>query len=196
MTTFNPLFEAFEKHTDRTEVNQVLQKATRKEKVKKLLKNYGITSIWHFTDKSNVESIMEHGILSLKKLETLKIDVEYTGASADSHNIDHYRGLDKYVHLAFINDHPLYYVALKEKRVLEPVWIEIDISVIFEEQTLFCDRVANDNSAKQFTIDQIEKRINFDTMVNNKIFDKYKEARKAEILVLNNIEPEKILGVY
>jgi len=33
--------------------------------LKETLEEFGITSIWHFTDRSNLESIEEHGLLSL-----------------------------------------------------------------------------------------------------------------------------------
>jgi len=165
-------------------------------KIKKYLKKKGITSVWHFTDRSNLQSIMKHGILSLKKIEKQKIKVELTGADLLSHSLDHYNGLDKYVHLAFMKDHPMYHIAKSRQSIIDPIWIEIDISVLFEKNTLFCDRVANDNTAKLFKLDKIKKKIDFETMLFSPIFDEYKEARKAEILVLEHININKILGVY
>jgi len=166
------------------------------EKIKKFLNKKGITSVWHFTDRSNLKSIMEHGILSLTKIEKQNIKVEFTGADSLSHSLDHYNGLDKYVHLAFIKDHPMYYIAKNRRSIFDPIWIEIDISVLFEQNTLFCNKVANDNRAKLFKFDKIKKKINFDKMLFSPIFDEYKEARKAEILVLDHISPDKILGVF
>jgi len=196
MSSFNSFLEAFEKHTNNTGINQILQQNKTDEEVKTFLDQYNIKSVWHFTDQSNIESITKHGLLSLHKLRQQHIDVEYTGSSKESHMIDRYKGLDKYVHLSFIQDHPLYYIALNEERIIDPAWIEIDISVIFEETTLFCDKVANDNTARLFKLNKVSQKIDLDTMINHPIFDEGKEARKAEILVFDRISPDKILGVY
>lgn len=36
--------------------------------IKETLENYGITSIYHFTDKANLETIEEYGLQSLKNI--------------------------------------------------------------------------------------------------------------------------------
>jgi hypothetical protein len=122
--------------------------------------------------------------------------LEHTGADTLSHSLDKHKGLDQYIHLSFIKDHPMYHIAKSRQSIIDPVWLEIDISVLFEKNTLFCDKVANDSTAKLFKIDKIKKKIDFDTMLFSLIFDEYKEARKAEILVLDHISSDKILGVY
>jgi hypothetical protein len=169
---------------------------TNFEKIRKYLKKRGITSVWHFTDRSNLTSILKYGILSLKKIKQKNIMLEHTGADTLSHSLDKYKGLDQYIHLSFIKDHPMYHIAKSRQSIIDPVWLEIDISVLFEKNTLFCDKVANDSTAKLFKIDKIKKKIDFDTMLFSLIFDEYKEARKAEILVLDHISSDKILGVY
>jgi len=49
------------------------------------LKYYGITSIWHFTDESNLSSTEEHGLLSLQMITQNKIYVPCFGADGSSH---------------------------------------------------------------------------------------------------------------
>ncbi len=163
--------------------------------MKDFLKYHGIQSLWHFTDRSNLESIQKYGILSLKKIEKQRINIQHTGADTLSHSLDYYRGWDKYVHLAFISDHPMYHVAKSRGSIIDPIWIEIDISVIFEESTIFFNKVANDSTAKPFKLEKLKKKIDFDKMFHYD-FDIKKEARKAEILVKGVINPDKIIGVY
>ena len=163
--------------------------------IKDILLSYGITSIYHFTDKSNLSSIEKYGIQSLKNIITKNISVNRFGADTLSHNLDKYKGLDKYVHLSFIKDHPMYYVAKERGSIIEPVWIELDISVLFKTNTLFSDSIANRNNANIFKLDEIFNFIDFKTMLHSNDFYLKKEARKAEIMAYESISLNKILGV-
>jgi len=163
--------------------------------IKNILDKYGITSVYHFTDKANLETIEKYGLLSLRNILRLNIDVKHFGAEELSHNLDQRKGLDQYVHLAFIQDHPMYHVAKKRGNLKNPVWLEIDSSILFEEDTLFCDKVANQTNANIFDIDKIIEYINFDTILYETDFNRKIEARKAEIMALNSINPNKIKGI-
>lgn len=162
---------------------------------KELLNKYGITSIYHFTDEENLTTIEKFGIQSLSNIEKNNIQVAHYGAESLSHSLDKKYGLDKFVHLAFIKDHPMYHVAKQRGNIINPIWIEIDISILFNSTTLFCDKVANQNNAKLFSLKEIENFINFGTMLYESDFSTRKEARKAEILVLGNIETSLIKGI-
>ncbi len=92
------------------------------------LRQYAIKHTWHFTDKSNLESIIKNrGILSLRRITDNNIAVSIYGGNQWSHDADRHKGLDSYVHLAFIDDHPMLYVAKQEGRIQEPIWLQIDI---------------------------------------------------------------------
>lgn len=160
------------------------------------LKEYDITSIWHFTDKSNLSSIEKYGIHSLRSIISHDIDVSRFGADRLSHELDTRYGLDKYVHLAFIDDHPMYHVALRRGSIKNPVWINIDISVLFERSTVFSDKVANSSYAQLFGINEVERKISFERMMIRGNTQSRREARKAEIMVANKIDVDKIIGVY
>ncbi len=88
----------------------------------------------------------------------------------------------------------MYYVAKQRGNIVNPIWIEIDISVLFESTTLFCDKVANQYNAILFSIEEIKNCIDFRTMLYSTDFFAKKEARKAEILVSENIETSFIKG--
>lgn len=177
-----------------TMMNQFNQQANLK--VQKFLESKKITSLWHFTDKSNLPSILKHGLLSLENLEKLSIKPEYSGANEFSQTLDYAKNLHRYIHLSFIKDTPMYHIALSEGRIIDPVWIELDISVIFETTTRFCNQYANTTYARIFSISELEKQINFDAMFNSLYFEEQKEARKAEILVYNKITTDKIKRIH
>ena len=168
--------------------------------IKETLENYGITSIYHFTDEANLQTIEKYGLQSLKNILKLDIDVKHFGAEELSHILDERRGLDKYVHLSFIKDHPMYYVARSRGNLINPVWIELDSSILYEESTLFCDKVANQNQSDIFRIENVLEKINFEILTDNRFLsgDEWKlrkEIRKAEIMALNTISTDKIKGI-
>ena len=160
----------------------------------KYLNSKGINSFWHFTDKSNLESIKKYGIQSLKNIKEKQIKVNRFGANTLSHDLDMHLGLDSYVHLAFLNDHPMYHIAKKDRRIQVPIWLEIDINILFSKDCCFCPTVANKNNARPYSFDRIME-LDFDKM-NHNDFNIRKEARKAEILVKDNIEIKFIKGAY
>lgn len=164
--------------------------------IQKVLNRNGITSIWHFTDRSNLSSILECGILSLKEIKRENVNVSRYGANELSHDLDASLGLDKFVHLSFIQDHPMYHNAKSDGRIADPVWVEIDVLAIDEQKTLFSNRYANSRGAKIFNADDLEKEVDFDAILHERDFWKRVEARKAEVMVLEKIDPKYIIGVY
>jgi len=166
-----------------------------KMSIKETLENYGITSIYHFTDKANLRLIEKYGIQSLKNIFSLDIPVKHFGAEELSHNLDQRKGLDKYVHLAFIDDHPMYHVAKRRGNLKDPVWIEIDSSILYDQNTLVCDQVANKTGANLFQINKVLDFIDFDIILLKDHSFIRKEARKAEIMAYNEIPTNLIKGI-
>ena len=156
------------------------------------LNSKGIKSFWHFTDASNLKTIEKYGIQSLKNIQNKKIKVNRFGANPLSHTLDFYLGLASFVHLSFIPDHPMYYIAKKEGRIVKPVWLEIDINILYYKECYFCPIISNKNGAKCYSFDRI-KELNIDKM-NHNDFNIRKEARKAEILVKDFIDVKFIKG--
>ncbi len=164
--------------------------------IQEILNYHGINSIWHFTDRSNLNSIAEHGLVSLDTILKEKIEVSRYGASHSSHEQDIRKGLHTCVHLSFIQDHPMYHMAKKDGRLLDPVWIELDLSIMTSNNTLFSNMLANTYNATIFKDDQLEAMIDFDKILYEKDFFTRKEARKAEIMLFNPIQIEQIKGIH
>lgn len=168
--------------------------------IKQTLENFGITSIYHFTDEANLETIEKYGIQSLRNILMQNIPVKHFGAEELSHMLDERKGLDRYVHLSFVKDHPMYHVAKARGNLINPVWIEIDSSILYEDDTIFCDKVANQNGAKTFNIYNVLNKINFEMLTNDGYlsrdeWSKRKEVRKAEVMALDSIQVSKIKGI-
>jgi len=162
--------------------------------LKNILEEYGIKSIWHFTDKSNIESIKKHGLLSLDLLTQKNIQVSCYGANELSHNLDRQRGLDKFIHLSLIKDHPMQYIKKRNGEIPNPIWLEIDVSVLFENVSGCCSEVANKHGAKCYDIDKLDKVIDLKTLLNHPHWSN--PIRRAELIVANKIDYSKIKGVY
>lgn len=172
----------------------VLREKLTTEEIIEYLNSKGIKSFWHFTDASNIETIKKYGLQSLWNIKRLNIPVKRFGGNQLSHKLDNMLDMDLYVHLSFIKDHPMYYIAKNEKRIINPVWLEIDIRILFNKECYFCPTVANRKNTSPYTFDRIveldfEKFYHYD-------FNIRKEARKAEVLVKRNIEPFYIKGIY
>jgi hypothetical protein len=90
----------------------------------------------------------------------------------------------------------MYHVAKARGNIIDPIWIELDISVLLEQKTLFCDKVANQTNSHLFDVKGVLKFIDFDSLVYSKDFNTKKEARKAEILVHDFIGTDKIKGIH
>lgn len=157
------------------------------------LNYYGITSVWHFTDRSNLESIQEHGILSLSLLQQNNINVSCYGANQLSHDLDRQKGLDKYVHLSIIKDHPMQYIKKRNGEIPNPIWLEIDVSVLFENKSGCCKEVANKSFAKCYDIQKIAEVIDLKMLLNHP--PARHPVKRAELIVANKIDYNKIKGI-
>ncbi|GEM_PF-1742536 len=114
-----------------------------------IIRNNHIDYLYHFTDKSNVSSIFEHGgLYSWKSCLKNGIRITRPGGNSLSRELDSRKNLDDYIHLAFNQEHPMLFVAKNEGRISNPEILRIDTSVIFWISTLFSDRNAASNQAR------------------------------------------------
>ena len=68
--------------------------------------------------RSNIESIKKNGgLLSLGALERRGIEIPVPGGNQWSHDADKMKGLHEYVHLAFVDDHPMLFRSKQEGRI-------------------------------------------------------------------------------
>ena len=155
------------------------------------LREQGITKLYHFTDRSNIQSIINNGgLYSWRACENRGITIPRPGGSETSRSLDSYRGLSNYVRLCFTRNHPMMYVAKNDGRISNPVVLEIDLSVAGFDGTLFSDRNATKNGAKIAMGFDGLNNIHFSTVKQPNHFDlpdNEKEFYQAEVLVLEKV---------
>lgn len=109
------------------------------------LSNNGIQYLYHFTDRSNIDSIQSHGgLFSWKYCVDHNITIHNPGGDEHSRYLDTRHGLDDYVRLSFCDDHPMAYRLKQQGASL--VLLKIKVDVAWLQGTLFSDINATDNN--------------------------------------------------
>lgn len=156
-----------------------------------ILKKHGITKLYHFTDRDNLDSIVANGgLYSWADCDARSIAISKPGGSASSRSLDARDGLQHYVRLSFTPKHPMMFVAMNDGRISNPIILEIDINVILEDATKFSDRNATKNGALVGNDLDAFRRIHFHSLKADTHFDLPPEEQmffQAEVLVKNHI---------
>jgi len=134
-----------------------------------ILDEHNIKSLYHYTDRDNVESIIQNGgLFSWADCQERGINISKPGGDDLSHSIEKRCGIDNFVHLAFTDHHPMMAVAIEEGRISNPVILEIDPSILFESETLFSNMRATRVNAHVGDTSEDLKQIHFDSaLVDN-----------------------------
>ena len=179
-----------------------MSKRNNWEEFKKLLEQNNITKLYHFTDRDNLENIIKNGgLYSWKDCEARGINIPKPGGGGPdslSWSLDKQAGLEHYVRVSFTANHPMMYVAMNEGRISNPVLLEIDPEVIYDENACYADRNATRNGAKIGGTLNDFKQIHFQTVKAKKHFDLDADEQpfyQAEILVKNSIPLKYITNI-
>lgn len=159
--------------------------------ISEYFKSKGILTLYHFTDRANIQSIIDNGgIYSWQSCQERGILVKRPGGDDSSHSIDSYKGLGKYVRLSFTSNHPMMYVAKNDGRISDPVVLRIDLSVADLPGTKFSDVNAARNNATVAPGLSGASNIHFTTVRQSNHFnlsDDEKPYYQAEVLVYDKI---------
>ncbi len=166
-----------------------------------IIEKYKIDAVWHFTDKANLASIQKNGgLLSLAELERRGIAIPKPGGNQWSHDADKYKGVHKYVHMSFLDVHPMQFAAREDGRISDPLWIKIDSSILLDENARFSCDVSNKAGIDVLTADEAIEHIDFEVLFTRTdwkdpaIQKRLKAARKSEILIPTLVPITKLLG--
>ena len=166
-----------------------------------ILHHYRIEFVWHFTDRSNLPLIeQQQGLLSLGELQRRGIQIPAPGGNEWSHDADQLKGVQEYVHLAFIDYHPMLYRAKQDSRITNPIWLKIDASVLLQDGVCFTCDVSNKSGVDILTAESAKDKIDFEalfTYMDSR--DPVLKARrmaavKSEILIPNMVPIQQILS--
>ena len=153
----------------------------------------GIYALYHFTDESNLESIRAFGLYSWSACASNNISIPCPGGGTLSRDLDQKKGLHNYIHLSFNQNHPMAYVAKRDGRIQNPVYLSIDPSVIIWDTTLFSNQNAASTGAVIGGSINHFQSINFDIACGSRWnSDAEKAAFQAEVLIKEHIPAEFI----
>lgn len=163
-----------------------------------VLEDNNIISLYHFTDRDNLASIIENGgLYSWADCEDKNMKIAKPGGSMQSRELDSRKGLEHYVRVSFTRKHPMMYVAMNEGRISNPVILEIDPAVIYDKDSKFSDRnAAKGDASIGSSIDDM-RRIHFDS-IKRGYFNLDADEQpyfQAEVLVKNFIPLECIKNI-
>lgn len=158
---------------------------------RKFLKNNNIKFLYHFTDKSNLDSIIEFGgLYSLKYCIENDIIIKKPGGDSLSHKLDKAAHLDDYIRLGFTPNHPMMYYAMNDGRIENPVVLKLDIELIYWKDSKYSDSNATSKNSRKGDNFESISIIDFETLRNtdylNAPIDK-KKFFQAEVLVKKHI---------
>ncbi len=148
------------------------------------LNSRDIYKFYHFTDKKNLQSIIDiGGLYSWKGLQERSINTSLLSNDI-SRNLDIKNNLEYYVRLSFVHYHPMSTKVHYENNT-ELIWLEIDTQIALSIDTLFSNINATDNNVA------ILKDFNDLKIINYNVFKKkysnltYEEKKQyqAEIMV-------------
>lgn len=161
------------------------------------LSRLGKQYVYHFTDRRNIEFIRTSGGLLPRSM----IPGTYIpGGNQWSIDADNMFGMQNYVHLCFLNKHPMEYLARDEGRI-DSVWLEINITVLDLPGVLYCAGVANQAGAEYLPADDAISVLDFDYMYNYHNFsveenrNRHNLTQKYEILVPSLVPISMIRGI-
>jgi hypothetical protein len=187
--------------TAKSQSKRKAQKAERRKSdwraIEATAKKHRIKALYHFTDRANIGSIVSKGgLYGWETLRRKNIYVPRPGGNAVSRKLDREKKLQDYVRLSFSTDLPMLYVAKQDGRIKNPVWLKIDLDVLFWEDTLFSDRNATDKNAQIGGRASDFQRIRFDVLKTDSWTGKQQKAYKqAEVLVRSHIDLKYILSL-
>lgn len=158
--------------------------------MKDLLSKYGKNGIWHFTDQSNLQSIIDNGgLLSLAEANKRGVRIAAPGGNQWSHDADRLNGVDDYVHLAFLDEHPMLHYTRTDGRTPNPIWLKISIDILDAYGVRYTTDVSNKAGIPLLSPEEARDAIDHQVMFtymdwrDPEVRQRRKLAIKGEILI-------------
>lgn len=171
------------------ELEALLEKKSDWQDFRNVLEENRVAMLYHFTDRENIESIKKYeGLFAWKYCEDVGIHIPRPGGNRPSREFDLEKKKEYYVRLAFNKEHPMLYVAQKDGRIKDPVWLEVAIEVAYFKDTEFSDINATANAARIGKDLQFLKNVRFDilrkaeSIKHYNLSDNEKPYNQAEVL--------------
>ncbi len=178
--------------------SQISTYKTNWQDFQNVLQRNGITKLYHFTDRANLASIRRYGgLYSWYYCQENNITIPKPGGSATSWILDERKGLQNYVRVSFVKDHPMLFIAQNDGRISNPVILEISIDQIFKKATKYATQNAAKNGVTADLTFEKFNSIKF-PILRRRYFDLSDEDKpyyQAEVLILEKIPLECITNI-
>ena len=171
------------------------------EQIKAAIEARGINRLLHFTQLSNLESILENGLLTREQIREKRLN----SAVSDSYRHDGYPNTTCCCSIEFPN-HKMLYKTKQKKKGARWVIIVLDTNILLEKECAFYPMNAAKREFKNKNLNDFKGLAAFEVMFKevvgsysrkkNKFRDYYTTDVQAEVLVFGGIEPKYILGIY
>ena len=180
------------------QLQQVATYKTNWQDFQRVLQQHGITKLYHFTDRANLPSIRANGgLYSWYYCQQNNITIPKPGGSPTSRILDQGKGLQNFVRVSFVKDHPMLFIAQNDGRITSPVVLEINVELIYKKATRYATQNAAKNGITAETTFEKFNSIKF-PLLRRRYFDLSAEEKpfyQAEILVLEKIPLEYITNI-
>lgn len=176
---------------------RIANKNLQKKDIQEAVQELGVEKLYHFTRASNLESILEFGILSV-------FDLENNEMPHDRNDIYRHdkRPTGISTSISFPNSRMFY-----KYRMIAPgecwVVLEIDPSILYELDCLFCRHNAADKRISQLSDSDLRQSSALKSMFSDEenfprspsLRDDDPTDEQAEVLVMEKIDPKYIAAV-
>ena len=162
-----------------------------------ITEEYGINSLYHFTERSNLTSIKRNGgLFSWHYCVTNGIEIPTPGGNQLSRDLDTRKGLQNFVRASFTRNHPMMYVQSIRDR--DNVILELDPEILLWKETKYANMNATRNDVNVGdTLDDF-KQLRFELFKHPNHFSLSDEERpyfQGEILINEQIPLKYILNI-
>lgn len=166
------------------------------------LSRFDVKCFWHFTDQRNLGAIRAAGaLLSLAEVKRRGTDIPAPGGNDWSHEADERLGLDGYVHLCLMDEHPMEFRAREDGRIVNTKFLSVSRDVVRIEGVRFAPDVANKRGTPLLTLAEACERMDFEVIYDRTdwkdpaVQRRRKLAKKYELLVPKEVPITLISGI-
>ncbi len=163
------------------------------------------TYVYHFTDEANLPSIWDHGLLSKEQMIKKGLHPQKTGGNEWSFELDKRKVVNghdmrHYASLCMRYDHPMAWIAHKEGRLPNPLFLCINPDILKIEGTRIALGVANSLEAEILTVNEAIPRMDLEILYkwtdwsNHDNRERLQNVKKYEILIPNSVPRCFIVG--
>jgi hypothetical protein len=112
--------------------------------LQELVSRLRIDRLYHFAALANTGQIYQHkGMYSRCRHAEVGIQCQHFVSDDKSRANDSRNGLDKYIHLSFVRDHPMLHVSRKRNSHFRMLLLHINPKVLLLEGVMFTEAMAN-----------------------------------------------------